>query len=173
MKPKRALQESIPARCVPPASVATTRCQHCRCTLQGKVYLLGGGCTCKEGIPGVHQIYPPNEGTYYQEYIPPGTWYQPGLPIPRGQTHACENTTFQQLRWWAVIIGLIDFYVSFVISIHKTWTLHPKGYSIRTLAVCNPPLSWPKGVLLGVKKASPKPPSVLWAPPAIIFFLIS
>ena len=81
MKPKRALQESIPARCVPPASVATTRCQHCRCTLQGKVYLLGGGVPARRVYRGCTMIYPPNEGTYYQEYIPPGTWYQ-ACPSP-------------------------------------------------------------------------------------------
>ena len=72
-------QESIPVGCIPPASVATTRCQYFGCTLQGRgctfrrVYLPEGVYLpwemCSHGVPSMYTHPPhPQEGTWDQAY---------------------------------------------------------------------------------------------------------
>ena len=69
-------QEWIPVGCVPPAVVATIRCQY-----QG-VYLLGAYLS--GGVPfRVGDIPVPPEGTWDQAYLPtPERNLGPGIPIP-------------------------------------------------------------------------------------------
>ena len=116
-------QESIPVGCVPPTSVATTRCQH-----QG-VYLMRG---CTRGVPdvpiprrdlvlgiltpstrdlGPGILTPKRDCTFwgactgvYQEYQPtPRRNLGLGIyPLPNRHT-VNENITFPQLDWRPVI----------------------------------------------------------------------
>ena len=64
------------------------------------IVLLRGGYT-----PPFHISYSPPRRTMRPEMPCPleGTWDQ-RYPTPCKQTHACENITFPQLRWWAVNI---------------------------------------------------------------------
>ena len=92
-------QEGIPVGCVPPALVATTRCQHQGCTFQG--VCTSRGCTF---FMGVLQVYPP-----------PRWDLGPGIPTPQkgpGTRHAhppldrmtdtSKNITFPQLHWRSI-----------------------------------------------------------------------
>ena len=79
--------------------MATTRYRYQGVYLKG-VYLLKG-CTFK----GVHQAYPPlRRKEPRTRYTHPSPGKGPGTrhALPCGQTHACVNITFPQLRWHAV-----------------------------------------------------------------------
>ena len=85
------IQESIPVGCVPPASVATTRCQHWGVYLPG-VYLPSflPGRDLGPGIPTLRRDLGPGIST-------PTTWTE-------WLTDICENFIFPQLRWRSVKI---------------------------------------------------------------------
>ena len=79
--------------------MATTRYRYRGCTLKG-VYR-PKGCTFK----GVYQAYPPlrrKEPRTRHTHPSPGKGPGTRHTLPCGQTHACVNITFPQLRWHAV-----------------------------------------------------------------------
>ena len=96
------IQVCHPVGCVPPSSVAATRCQSWRDLCLGRLYL---GDLCRESLSkGVSVGVCVQGGPCLGRGLCRGGLPPEGDPPTREQINTSENITFPQLRWRAVNI---------------------------------------------------------------------